>query len=76
MGPGNVIKDSPMPNEVSGLSAWFDASSASHMSTSTTSDSAPSDNADVARWKDLSGNGYDAVSFTSSSSKPKFDRWV
>ena len=24
-------------------------------------------------WKDLSGNGYDAVSFTSSSSKPKFD---
>ena len=51
-----------MPNEVSGLSAWFDASIASPSASGIRF--SPSDNADVAKWKGLSGNGYDAVSFT------------
>ena len=44
-----------------GLKAWYDASSASNFSTSTTADTTPANNGHAHRWKDLSGNGYDAV---------------
>ena len=38
-----------------GLKAWYDASSATNFSTSTTADTTPANNGHAHRWKDLSG---------------------
>ena len=63
-GTGNVVPDVPLPNEISGLKAWFDASAASYMSTSTTTNTAPGNGGNVNRWLDQSGNGYHATKKT------------
>ena len=63
-GTGNVVPDVPQPNEITGLKAWFDASAASYMSTSTSSNIAPANNGNVNKWIDRSGNGYHAIKQT------------
>ncbi|MDA7823843.1 putative Ig domain-containing protein, partial [Opitutales bacterium] len=63
-GTGNVVPDVPLPTEISGLKAWFDASAASYMSTSTTTNTAPGNGGNVNRWLDQSGNGYHAIKQT------------
>ena len=63
-GTGNVVPDVPLPSEISGLKAWFDASAASYMSTSTTTNTAPGNGGNVNRWLDQSGNGYHATKKT------------
>ena len=60
----------PYPAEISGLKAWFDASAASYMSTSTTTNTAPGNGGNVNRWLDQSGNGYHA---TKKTGQPKWD---
>ena len=63
-GTGLLSRETTLPNEVTGLKAWFDGYSAAFASTSTTSNTAPANNGDVHKWIDRSGNGYHAIKET------------
>lgn len=55
------------PSDITGLSAWFDASDASTLYDATSGGSLVAADGEVARWEDKSGNGRHATQSTSGS---------